>query len=59
MSTTPPVVHPTDDEFYESLVERRAQRIAGRGHVETTVLLDVFGSTPLHIEYDEPDRFAR
>lgn len=58
MSATPPAVHPTDDEFDESLVERRAQRIAGPGHDETTVLLDVIGSSPLHIEYDDPDRVA-
>jgi hypothetical protein len=58
MSVTPPAVHPTRDEFDESLVERRAQRIAGPVHIETTVLLDVIGSSPLHIEYDEPDRFA-
>lgn len=55
MSTTPPVQHPADDELDESLLERRAQRIAGPA-VETPVLLDVIGSTPLDIEYGDPGR---
>ena len=55
MCTTPSVPHPADDELDESLLERRAQRIAGPA-VETAVLLDVIGSTPLDIEYGDPGR---
>ena len=55
MSATPSVPHPADDELDESLLERRAQRIAGPA-IETAILLDVIGSTPLDIEYGDPGR---
>lgn len=55
MSTTPSVPNPADDELDESLLERRGQRIAGPT-VETPVLLDVIGSSPLHIAYGDGGR---
>ena len=58
MSTTPSVPHPADDELDESLLERRAQRIAGPP-VETPAPLDVIGSSPLRIAYGDPDRHAQ
>jgi hypothetical protein len=57
MSTTPSVPQPADDELGESLLERRARRIAGPT-VEAPVRLDVIGSSPLYIACGDPDRQA-